>query len=611
VGDFSKTDQDDRFRNFSLHEMTLDIFLILVTIVISLVLFSFDRLPADVIALGVLLFISITGLLPPDKAFAGFGSDAVILIMGLLILTAALIRTGVVDIIGREITRFTGNGSFRLLVVVMGASALVSSLISNTAATAIFLPVVIGIAHRAKMSTSKLLMPLAFATILSSSVTLVATSTNIVVSGLMTQHGMSPIGMFELAPVGLPILVIGILYMLFWGYKLIPERGDVESEFEEIGKPPYLAEVIILPGSALANKTLAESGLGRDLDLTVVRVEREKQRYFAPQADLYLKENDVLLVEGSRDDILKVKEVAGIDFLDNIQLSDPDVQSEEIRLVEAIILLRSPLLGRTLRGAQFREKYGLQVLAINRHGETIRRRISRMTIQLGDVLLIQGHRSNIVALESDKTFRLIGPINEKNPNLRRAPIAVGAFAGALALATFNLTSFPLAVLIGVLVVFVTRCITPEEAYREVEWRAIILIGSMLGVGAALEYTGAAQYFAYQIVSWSKGAHPLLLLSAFFILTMLLTQPMSNQAAAAIVVPIALQTAAQIGANPRTFAVMIAIAASCSFLTPLEPACLMVYGPGRYRFVDFLKVGSILTVAIFLVAILLVPVFWPL
>ena len=585
--------------------MSFDIFLILVTIAVSLVLFSFERLPADVIALGVLLFISITGLLPPEKAFAGFGSDAVILIMGLLILTAALIRTGVVDILGRELTRRTGNDPFRLLVMVMGVSAVVSSLISNTAATAIFLPVVIGIAHRAKMSASKLLMPLAFATILSSSVTLVATSTNIVVSGLMTQSGMQPIGMFELAPVGLLILIIGVLYMLIWGRKLIPERGDVKSEFNEIGNPPYLAEVIILPGSRLANRTLAESGLGRDLDLTVVRVEREKQRYFAPQSDLCLMEGDVLLVEGTRDDILKVKDVAGIDFLDDIQLSAPEVQSEDIRLVEAIVLLRSPLVGRTLRGAQFREKYGLQVLAINRRGETIRRRLSRMTMQLGDVLLIQGHRSNIAALESDKTFRIIGPINEKNPNLRRAPIAIGAFVGALAIATFNLTSFPLAVLMGVLIVFVTRCITPEEAYREVEWRAIILIGSMLGVGAALEYTGAAQYLAYQIVSWSNGSHPIWLLAGFFILTMLLTQPMSNQAAAAVVVPIALQTAAQIGVNPRTFAVMIAIAASCSYLTPLEPACLMVYGPGRYRFVDFLKVGSLLTVIIFVLAVVFV------
>jgi len=591
--------------------MTLDIFLILVTIGVSLLLFSFERLPADVIALGVLLFISITGLLPAEKAFAGFGSDAVILIMGLLILTAALIRTGVVDIIGRELTRRTGNDSFKLLVVVMGVSALVSCLISNTAATAIFLPIVIGIGHRAKMSTSKLLMPLAFATILSSSVTLVATSTDIVVSGLMTQNGMPPIGMFELAPVGIPILIIGIAYMLVWGHKLIPERGDIKTEFEEIGNPPYLAEVIILPGSTLANKTLVESGLGRDLDLTVVRVEREKQRYFAPQSDLCLREGDVLLVEGSRDDILRVKDTAGIDFLDNIQLSEADVQSEDIRLVEAIVLLRSPLIGRTLRGAQFREKYGLQVLAINRHGETIRRRLSRMTMHLGDVLLIQGHRSNIAALENDKTFRIIGPISDKNPNLRRAPIAIGAFGGALLIATFNLTSFPLAVLMGVLVVFLTRCITPEEAYREVEWRAIILIGSMLGVGAALEHTGAAQYLAYQIVDWSHGAHPVWLLGGFFVLTMLLTQPMSNQAAAAVVVPIALQTAIQIGVNPRTFAVMIAIAASCSYLTPLEPACLMVYGPGGYRFVDFMKVGSILTVAILLLAVVLVPIFWPL
>ncbi len=590
--------------------MTITIFLMLVTVAIALVLFSIETLPVDVIALGVLLFLIVTGLLPTEVAFSGYGSDAVVMILGLLIMTAALTRTGVVEGIGRRIIQHTGNRQRHVYLVVMVAAAVISSFISNTAATALFVPIVIGLSKSSKTSSSKLLMPLAFAAILSSSVTLVASSTNIVVSGLMAQSGLEPIGMFELTLVGIPILVVGLLYMATIGRRLIPDRGEVDEGFEEATTLSYLTEVVLLKGSPFANMTLEQARLGSELDLTVVSVLRDKRRYLAPQADLTLKEGDRLLVEGPRDEILKIQEMGGIAL--QASVSDATVESGDVGLVEAILLLRSPLIGRTLRGAQFRERYGLQVLAINRHGETIRRKISQVVLQLGDVLLIQGNRSNVAALEADQTFRLLGGVKEKKqPNHSRARYAIAAFVGALLLATFNIVTLPVAILAGVLIVFLSRSITPEEAYREVEWKAIILIGAMLGVGMALEYTGTASYLAKMIVAWFGELNPKWLLTGFFVLTMLLTQPMSNQAAAAVVVPIAMQTAMHLGVNPRTFAMMIAVGASCSFLTPLEPSCLLVYGPGRYKFADFLKVGSVLTVLIYLIAIILVPMFWPL
>lgn len=591
--------------------MTFEIALLLVIVLITMILFSTERMPADVVALGVMVVLVLTGLLPVELAFAGFGSEAVLMILGLLILTAALVRTGVVDLAGRALLRRTGNDPNRVLVSMMAAPAALSTFMSNTASAAFFLPVAVTLARRARISVSQLLMPLAFATILASSVTLIATSTNIVVSGLMVQYGMAPIGMFELTPVGLPIMVLGLLYMFFIGRRMIPNRASGDENANGFQANTYLTETLILPGSPIAGKTLAESGLGRDLDLTVVRVIRGKSRYLAPQANLELEEGDVLLVEGERDEILKIKNKAGIDIKANVKLSDPELQDDDVGLVEAILLSRSPLIGRTLFGVQFRERYGLQVLAINRHGETIRRKISRTPLRLGDVLLIQGKRANISALQEDNTLRVLDTVDDKLPNTRRAPIALGAFAGALILATLEVVNLPVALLLGVLVVFLTRCITPEEAYREVEWRALILIGSMLALGTALEHTGTARYLAMQIVDFAGHANPIVLLAAFFILTMLLTQPMSNQAAAVVVVPIAVQTALQLGVNPRTFAIMIAVGASCSFLTPLEPACLIVYGPGRYRFMDFLKVGSLLTVIIFLLAIVMVPRIWPL
>jgi di/tricarboxylate transporter len=316
-------------------------------------------------------------------------------------------------------------------------------------------------------------------------------------------------------------------------------------------------------------------------------------------------------VEGVRDQILKIKDTTGISIKADAKLADPDQTEETLSLVEVILLTRSPLIGRRLKGIRFRERFGLQVLAINRRGESITRKISQVPLRMGDMLLVQGHRERIRVLEEENLFHVLGAVEDNRPNVRRAPIAIAIFVGSLVAATFNLISLPVAMLLGSVLAFLTRCITPEEAYREVEWKVLILIGSMLAVGTAMESTGTAQYIATHIVSIGGAANPLWLLSAFFVLTVLLTQPMSNQAAAVVVVPIAIQTAQQLGMNPRTFTMMIAVAASCSYLTPLEPSCLMVYGPGRYRFMDFLKVGSLLTLIIFFLAILLVPMVWPL
>lgn len=592
--------------------MTFSIALLLILAVVAMVLFAVEIVSADVIALGLLLTLTLTGLLPADRAFAGFGSDTVIVILGLLILTAALLRTGVMDLAGRAILRYTGKGAGRLLVVITVASAGLGAFMSNTASTAFFLPVILGVARRAKISPGKLLLPLAFSSILSSSVTLISTSTNIVVSGLLTDYHLAPMGMFELAPVGIPITLVGLLYLLTLGRRLVPDRfaGD-EADQGALGFRPYLSEIIILPDSPLVGKTLADSGLGRDLDLTVLRVVRHKDEYLWPGAQLVLQAGDVVIVEGGSEEILKIKDVAGIEIKADVKLSDPGLSSEELGLAEALLLPGSPLIGRTLKGYGFRERFGLQVLGVSRHGESMHRKISSVPLRMGDILLLQGHRDRLRALESDGAVRIVGVPAEERPKLKHAPVAIAIFIAVIALPTFKLVSLPVAVMLGVVAVFLTRCITSTEAYREVEWKAVILIGSMLSLGTAMEHTGAAVYLAGKMVAWTSGFDPLVLLGAFFVLTVALTQPMSNQAAAIVVLPIAMQTAYQLGLNPRTFAMMIAVAASCSYLTPLEPACLMVYGPGRYRFRDFAIVGAPLTLAIFLIALALVPRCWPL
>jgi di/tricarboxylate transporter len=263
-----------------------------------------------------------------------------------------------------------------------------------------------------------------------------------------------------------------------------------------------------------------------------------------------------------------------------------------------------------LKGHRFRERYGLQVLGLNRHGENVRRKLSQAPLRMGDVLLLQGSFENISALQDQNVVKILNAVKEERPNRRRAPRAIAIFIIVLLLGTLKIVSFPVAVMLGSVLVFLTRCITPEEAYAEVEWKAVILIGSMLALGVAMEHTGTAAYLAGFITKMAGELGPFWILTGFFVLTVILTQPMSNQAAAVVILPVAIQTALQLGLNPRTFAMMIAVAASCSYLTPLEPSCLIVYGPGRYKFVDFLKVGSILTVLIYIVAILLVPKIWP-
>lgn len=591
--------------------MTVEIAIMMGVILLAIILFSLERVPPDVTALGLMLLVTLAGLIPPEEAFAGFGSEVVLMILGLLILTAALIQTGVVDFLGQFILSKVGDNQQRFILLLMTASALLSAFMSNTGATAFFLPVILSISRQMKMPPSKLLMPLAFSAILASSVTLIGTSTNLVISGLLVNAGLEPLGMFELTVVGIPILLIGLLYMMVFGQHLIPEREYNEDYTDDFGIQPYLSEVEILPDSILVGKTLENIGFGSDLDLTVVRIVRDDKEYHAPGADLKLESGDVLLVEGSPEKLLTIEQTQGLKLKPRRKIGDVAFESEEIGLYQVVLLPNSRMIGRTLKGLKFRERYHLQVLGINRSGAKIHQQLSKVRLAAGDELLIQGNRDQLVILDRENSLRLTRPVRWRTLRKNRAILVVGLFTISIALAALEIVSLPVSVLTAAFLSFVTRIITPEEAYRSVEWRVLIIIGSMLAIGQAMDMTGTASFLASMIVRWTHQLDPIWLLMGFFMLSMLLTQPMSNQAAAVVIVPIAIQLALQLGLNPRTFAVMIAVGASASFLTPLEPAALLVYGPGNYRFSDFPKVGGLLTLLILVVAILIVPQIWPL
>lgn len=593
--------------------MTFSIALLLVLVLIALVCFSFEWVSADVVGMGLLLALVITGLLPASDAFAGFGSDTTIMILSLLVMTAALVKTGMVELAGRSLLRFGGGRPLTLLASVVIVSMTLSAFISNTAAAAFMIPVVLGISHKARVPSSQLLMPLAFASILSSSITLVSTSTNLVVDGLIQDFGLARIGMFELAPVGVPIALSGAVYLLLVGRHMIPDRSGAGEPLEDFGLRSYLSELIILPESKLVGTSLREFRLGQDLELNVVRVVRARnpERHLLPSPHLRLGAGDVLLVEGPREEVLKVKDLAGLEIRPEVTMPDVMTSDEETLVAEALVVPGSPLIGRSLRGINFRDRYGVQVLGLHRHGRNFLRKLSRVLLRAGDLLLVQGRRSRIGALADENVVAALGAVAERRIDRPRAWRAAAIFVGVLAAVTAGLLPLAVAGFLGVFLVFITRCIAPADAYREVEWRAVILISCMLGLGTAMQSTGAAAYLAGGVVALAEGWDPRWVLAGFFMLTVLLTQPMSNQAAAAVIVPVAIATAAHLEVNPRTFAMMVAVAASCSYLTPLEPACLLVYGPGRYRFADFLRVGAPLTLLILGLALWLVPMTWPL
>ncbi len=591
--------------------MTIQIAIVLALLFVALVLFSTERIPIEVVSILLVMTLVITNTLTAGEAFAGFGNDIVITIAGLFILTGGLAKTGVIDLVGRRLHRTAGDSEFRITALIMFAAAFCAAVMKNTTTTAMFLPVVLGIAARRNLSPSKLLMPLAFGAILGGTCTLIGTSTNLAVSGALPRYGIQPFTMFELTKVGVVIVGVGMLYMLLLGLRLLPRGTPAESLTEQYHVRQYMTEVIVLGESPLIGKSLAEARIGDELDLTVLGILRGGEQFrIAPHAREKINADDLLLVQGRAEDILKVKAEAGIEIKPDFELNDSYLEGKDTELFEAMVPRGSDFIGRTLKRLDFRKRHGVVVLAINRHGVNLLSKISRLRLRFGDVLLIQGTREQAERLAAEGHILLLEEISEKQARPEKRRWAVLAFGVFLFFSLTHLVPLPIAVLLGVMILLATQSVRMSEVYEIIDWRLLILIACMISFGVAMEKTRADQYLADLIVRGTGHYGPLAVLAGFFAMTVALTQPMSNQAAALVMLPISVKTALALGLNPRTFAVTVTYAASCSFLTPLEPACVLVYTPGRYRFLDFVKVGSILTLAVFAIVIWLVPVFWP-
>ncbi len=587
--------------------MTVQIFTVLALLVAVVVCFALEKIPVDVTTLFLLCALVLLKLLPFRDAFSGFASEIVVVLTSIFVLSGALARTGVMDAFGSFIHRVAGGSRTRILVILMPATAFVAAFLHNTTTTAVFLPAVLGICRKSRVAPGQILMPFAFASMMGGTCTLLASSTTIAASGYMRSVGLEPIGLFEFLPVGLVVVGTGILFTLLVGTRLLPQGGDA-SLTDEYGIREYLTEVVVTAGSPLAGRQIRGLGLG-SMGLTVLAVHRGAETLY-PSADTILLEGDQLVVKTRREGLFEVKRTRGIEIVPDLHLSDQDLAGGSVRIVEAIVMPQSLLLGRTLRDIDFRHRFGLTVIAVHRRGHALPSRIGNLALRVGDVLLLQGLEESFATLTGTDLW-VLEATEHRPAHPRQRILAVGLFVFAVAAAALGVVPLAIAFLLAALLAIVLKLITPEEAYKAIHWRLIILIAGMTSFGAAMQSSGAAAYLAHGIVAAGTPLGIPFIMLGFAVLTMLLTQPMSNAAAALVVLPVALHAATQLHVPPRTFGILVTLAASISYITPFEPSCLLVYGPGKYRFRDFLIAGAPLSLLLLVVLMLLVPVYWPL
>ncbi|MBI3653368.1 MAG: SLC13 family permease [Acidobacteria bacterium] len=594
----------------------MQIAIVLGLLAFAIVLFAIEKLSVDLITLILLMALVLTRILTPAEAFAGFSQDIIIILASIFIISGALQKSGLMDALGMWLYKFAGGSDNRLLLTIMAVVAAVSAFMNNTTVTAIFVPPVLGVARQSKISASKLLMPVAFASILGGTCTLIGTSTNVAVSGYIAKVGMQPLTMFEVTPIGLIVTAVGIAYMMLLGKRMLPDHQDA-SLTEGYAMREYLSEIIVMADSNLVGQRIFESDLSKK-EFRILEVIRGAKKSL-PTPRTVIEANDVLLIEGKVEELIKVKETAGIEIRAEMKLGDLDLQSDDIKIAEVLVTSKSDLIGRTVKDANFRSRYGLSALAIYRHGQSLREKLGRIRLRLGDLLLVQGTSDKLEDLRRTGDLWVLEEFQPRPYAKQKGLYTLAFFAVAVLAGSLGLVPLSIAFLGAAVLAALFRCLTIEEAYASIDWRLLILIGGMTAFGTAMDKTGAAEFLAAKIVNTlnpmvANMPEPwgvTVILGAFFVLTVMLTQPMSNAAAALVVLPVALETAQKLGVNQRTFAIAIMVAASVSFVTPFEPSCILVYGPGKYRFLDFVKTGTILTIILILITLLAVPMIWPL
>jgi di/tricarboxylate transporter len=558
-------------------------------------LLIWNRLPVEMVALLLLLVLGFSELVPAGELFNGFSSPVVMTLLGLFVITRGLEQTGVIQALADRLNRLGRGSEPRLITVFMLAGAGLSLVMNNVAAGAVLLPAVVRVARISNVRVSRLLIPMSFGTLVGGMATYLTTA-NIVMSTLLIDSGMEGLNMLDFIPTGGLIVAAGVLYMLLIGRHLLPDREPIsEAAFLPDLKETYRLEertweVRVKPGSVLEGRSLGNSGIGRELGLSVLGIRRGNHTFYAPAPEQTLQVGDDLLVLGRKERLNLLLNWGT--RLTNGPAEAHFPQQSATNLTEVIIPPRSAAIGQTLKELDFRQEYGVSVVALWREGRSFRTDVGRMELRVGDALLVTGSPAKIKALARDRSYLV--PASGQFADVVRpdnAPLATLITVVVLALAILEVFPIPQVMVAGGVAMVFSGCLTLEEFYQAIEWKVIFLVAGMLPLSIAMIDTGLAERLGTGVVNLLAGAHPVVVIIGMFVFTVLVVQVMGGQVTALLVGPIAISTALQMGVSPHAMSVAVAIGCSTAFLTPIaHPVNILMMGPGGYQFGDFFRVG---------------------
>lgn len=590
--------------------MDFQILTVLLIVAGSIILFVSEKFPVDMVAMMVLVALLLTGLVEEDMILNGFSNPATITVAGMFILSAALQRTGVVRFLANKIYAVAGKSKTRLNLVLMSTCGTLSAFINNTATVAVLLPLAMRFSDERGISPSRILMPLSFAAQFGGVCTLIGTTTNLLMNLFLIGAGLEPFGMFEFAKFGLICFAVGIVYMLFASKYMLKDREQTESLSEDYRLQDYMTEMRVLKGSPLIGQRGQDNAL-TEIGGRIIEMVRDGKIVWAAHNST-IHEGDLLVIRGDVDRILESESRLKLEDWAKGHLNASHLESDDISLLEVIVPTGSPIVGRTLTQLDFYWRYHAAVLGVRRRGSVLKTRIRDITFKEGDTLLVQGHKNDLLHLADDAEFAYLQDLSTLKLKTSKAFLSVVILASVVGAAAIGTVSILTAALCGALAVGFTRCLTAKEIYNAVDLRVILLLAGLIPLGAAMESSGAVSSLV-DIVMASLGSYgPIYGLGGIYILTMVLTAVMSNNATAVLIAPLALQVANSFGADPKPFLIAVTFAASTCFATPVGyQTNTMVYGPGGYKYIDFLKVGLPLNIIFFILAMVFLPLIWPL
>ena len=585
-------------------------------ILMALFLFITEKLSIDLIALLIIGVLVSTGVISAEEGISGFSNAATLTVAFMFVISAAILKTGSLQFVAGLLTRTFRNHYQRGVILLMAVVSTVSAFINNTPVVAVMIPVTTQIAKNSGRSASKLLIPVSYASIFGGTCTLIGTSTNILVNGIAVQNGLEPFGMFDFAPMGLCFVLVGSLFMIFIGQRLLPSRQENNQDALEDSLIDYLAEVEILPGSVLANVSILSSALVKELEMEILELRRESTRLNLPQGDTIMQVSDILKVSCNLGKLKQMKDQLGVKLMPFVEDEDPDSLGDNSSFVELVIPTNSELDGKTLREFDFRRRFRAAPLAIRQREEVLHDQLHELELRAGDVILAEMKTHYLdqwktSTKDQNLPFIILSQEGIQSFNRKQFWTVMAIIIGVISTAALNILPIVISTLIGVCLLVLSKTMTMKEVYQSIQWPIVFLLAGALSLGAAMNNSGLAMDIANLITSTFQNSGPIIILSGIYLMTSLLTEMMSNNATAALVAPIAIAIAIQLDVSPTPFLMATMFAASASFMTPIGyQTNTMIYSAGGYRFRDFLKVGVWLNLIFWLMSTLLIPVFFP-